>query len=190
MNNRNISSAPDDHRMEELLSRIQPVPSESFQQRMAQAAWRVNQETQSKAMTGNHRLKMGVGLTVLLIAITLAVTPQGRAFAQRIFLFFTVTEDKSFPIPTEQVYSLPPTQTPAPTFILPLEPVEPATPTGTPPAPDASCNLADAQAGYVCQVKAVEAQAGFNAKEFPQDPRGMQFSQAVFDPVAKTIGIE
>ncbi|HSL42251.1 MAG TPA: hypothetical protein VK897_02390 [Anaerolineales bacterium] len=189
MNNRTISSAPDDNKMEELLAKIQPVPSESFQGRMTQAAWLMNQEKENKTPRAKH-LRIAVVFALLLVCIALAASPQGRAFAQRIFLFFTVTEEKSFPIPTEQVYSLPPTETPAPTFILPLEPVEPVTPTQTPPASDVSCDSADVRAGYVCQVKAVEAQAGFNAKEFPQDPKGMQFSQAVFDPAAKTIGME
>lgn len=134
-----------------------------------------------------------VALTMLMIAVFLIVvliTPQGRAFAQRIFLFFTVTEEKSFPIPTEQVYSLPPTETPVPTYILPLEPVEPIAPTQTLQVPDRSCTSPEAQSGYFCQIKAVEVQAGFDAKEIPQDPRGMQFSQAAFNPETKTIDME
>jgi hypothetical protein len=173
--------------MEELFAKIQPVPGESFQQRMTQTAWLVQQEKENRMTARNSRLKIAVGLTILIIAVTFVASPQGRAFAQRIFRFFTVTQDKSFPIPTEQVFSLPPTGTPVPTYILPLAPVGP---TQTLQPPDVDCSSPEAQSEYVCQIKAVEAQAGFNAKELPQDPRGMKFSQAVFDPATKTIGME
>ena len=129
-------------------------------------------------------------LTIIALMMLALITPQGRAFAQRIFLFFSVTEENSFPIPTEQVFSLPLTETPVPTYILLLEPVEPVAPTQTPQAQDGSCTSPEAQSGYFCQIKAVEAQAGFDAKEFPYDPKGMQFSQTAFNSATKTIDME
>lgn len=190
MNKQNLSAIPDENKTEELLSKLQPVPSESFHQQMAHTAWRVDGEKQSRIIMRNNRLKIAVALAMLIVGVTLLATPQGRAFAQRIFLFFTVTEEKSFPIPTEQVFSLPATETPVPTYILPLEPVEPVAPTQTPEAAEGSCTSPEAQSGYFCQIQAVEAQAGFDAKELPLDPRGMKFSQAAFNFETKAIEME
>jgi hypothetical protein len=189
MNKQNRSAIPDESKTEELLSKLQPVPSETFHQQMAQAAWHINAEKQNRRITRNHLLKIAVACAVLLVGITLLATPQGRAFAQRIFLFFIVTEDTSFPIPTEQVYALLPTETPVPAHILPLEPVEPV-PTQTPQAPHKSCTSPEAQPEYFCQIQTVEGQAGFDAKEFPHDPRGLKFLQAAFNPTTKAIDME
>jgi hypothetical protein len=180
---------PDENKTEELLSKIQPVPSEGFHQQMAQSAWRANEQNQGTRIVRNSRLKITVAL-IVLIGITWIVTPQGRAFAQRIFLFFTVTESTSFPIPTEQVYSLPPTETPVPTYILPLETVGTIVPAQAIKTPDESCTAPEAQSGYFCQIQAVEVQAGFDAKEIPHDPRGMKFSQATFHSATQAIIME
>ena len=131
-----------------------------------------------------------VTLVVIVVLTMSLITPQGRAFAQRIFLFFTATNEKSFPIPTEQVFSVPATETPVPTYIVPLEPVDTAIhPTAT-TSPDPSCSSSEAQSTYACQIQAVEAQAGFDAKEFPHDPKGLSFSQAQFNARTREIDME
>ena len=69
----------------------------------------------------------GAVLALITLSIAFAILlaiPQGRAWAQKMFLFFTAIEDKSFPIPTEQVFPIPATVTPVPTYTLPLQPVE------------------------------------------------------------------
>jgi hypothetical protein len=186
MNKQNITAAPDENKMEELLAKMQPVPSEKFHQKMKQATWRVNGGVAVK----NVRLKLTFAIFILAALTVWLVTPQGRAFAQRIFLFFTVTEEKSFPIPTEQVYSIPPTETPVPSYILPLQLVESAEPIEGPQLPDQSCTSPESQFGYFCRIKTVESQAGFDAKEFPYDPKGMKFSKATFNTSLKTIEME
>jgi hypothetical protein len=133
-----------------------------------------------------------IALTALVISALLAlvlVTPQGRALAQRLVQFFTTTEEKSFPLPTEQVLPAPATPTPLPAKILPLEPVEsnPSAPTAV---PDTVCITPASQGTYFCQVKAAEAQAGFNAKEFPNDPKGMKFSTVTYTPSTGEISME
>jgi hypothetical protein len=190
MNNKKISSGPDENQMEELLADIQPVPSKDFHQKMTQAAWRMDGENRSKLITRDNRPKIAVAFAILLVCVLLFSTPGGRAFAQRLFVFFTVTDEKSFPIPTEHVFSVPPTQTPVPTYILPLEPVEPVPSTQTPQPPAGSCTSPEAQSGYFCQIQAVEAQAGFDAKEIPYDPKGMKFLQAAFNPTTKAVDME
>jgi hypothetical protein len=121
---------------------------------------------------------------VLVVLFGLAfLTPQGRAFAQKIFRFFTISEGKSFPIPTEQVFPVPATVTPAPRYSLLLKPVETmAEPTKPTELPERICTSPEAQANYFCQVKAAETQAGFDVMEFPADPKGMKFSKITFDP--------
>lgn len=136
--------------------------------------------------------RMALVILTIIALLTLAfLTPQGRAFAKRLFLFFTVTEEKSFPIPTEQMFSIPPTGTSAPTHVLPLQPVElTVTATATLESPAQACISQESQSGYACQIKTVEAQAGFDARELPQDPKGLKFSQAQFNPKTKEIDME
>jgi hypothetical protein len=189
MDKNNISGIPDENKIEGLLAKIQPVPSERFHQKMEHAAWRVDGEQQ--AILINVRWKIALAIVAIAALTVLFVTPQGHAFAQRIFLFFTVTEEKSFPIPTEQVYSIPSTESPVPSYILPLQPVEASTePAKSPELLDQSCTSPESKSGYFCQIKAVEARAGFDAKEFLYDPRGMKFSAAVFVPVTGEIRTE
>jgi hypothetical protein len=119
-----------------------------------------------------------ITITALVIGILLAlllVTPQGRAFAQRLFQFFTTTEEKSFLLPTEQVMPAPATQTAPAAQLLQLEPAGLAQTTPT-AVPDTDCTSPASQSTYFCQVQAAEAQAGFDAKEFPNNPKGMTFS--------------
>ena len=142
----------------------------------------------------SRRIQRVASATVMIIALMIIalITPQGRAFAQRIiFLFFTVTEEKSFLIPTEQVYSVPGIETPVPTYILPLQPVEAtAALTKASELLDQACTSLEARSVYFCQIKTVEAQAGFDAKELPDDPEGLNFSKATFDSTTKTIDME
>src|SRR5574339_569192 len=101
--------------------------------------------------------------------------------------FFAVAEETSFPIPTEQVYPPPETQTPAPVYVLPLETVDAANMPNTTPTPDASCNTPESETDYFCRVRAVEAQAGFDAKEFLYDPKNLKFSRADYLPESSEI---
>lgn len=128
-------------------------------------------------------------LAVIAMLVLALATPQGRAFAQKMFRFFAITQEKSFPIPTDQVGPVPGTQIMPPALLLPLEPVQ-----VNQPAPaatlDIACSTPASQAGYFCQIKAAEAQAGFDAKEFLFDPKGMKFSTAAFIPETGEIRME
>ena len=67
-------------------------------------------------------------VTVLALALVfsiLLITPQGRAFAQTLFRFFSTAESESFPLPDEELNLYDDTPTPAPTFALSLETVSP-----------------------------------------------------------------
>lgn len=119
---------------------------------------------------------LAIAVVVAILAIGL-ITPGGQAFAQKMVRFFAVAEEKSFPIPTEQVFPAPETPTMAPVSILTLATVGPSNLPETIPTRDAGCGTPESQADYFCRIKAVEAQAGFNAKEFLYDPKNLEFSR-------------
>ena len=145
--------------------------------------------------------------TVLLVlAISLAfavllITPQGRAFAQRLFSFFSPAESESFPLPEEQLSSDVNTPTPAPTFALVLETVsasdkEPIerTPAPLPTSSSAddvlkSCTEVLALLSYSCQIARAEADVKFDAREFPEVPRGYAFVDAQSNPILNSMTI-
>jgi Domain of unknown function (DUF4367) len=128
-------------------------------------------------------------LTTVVVFILLVVlgivfaTPQGRAFAQKVFLFFNTTNDKSFALPTDQLPAFAPPNTPAPepVKLIALEPYQ-VSKQGEPTQPVyTSCISAASQTEYYCQIKAVESKAGFDVKEFPYDPKGTEFSQVTYN---------
>lgn len=96
MDNRNFSSVPDENKMEELLAMIQPVPSDSFQQRMTQASWRVERGSQGAPIKRNVRIRLAAASTILLVAVTAIFARQGRVLAQDILQFFTRAESDTF----------------------------------------------------------------------------------------------
>jgi hypothetical protein len=150
-----------------------------------------NQQGEKMNRVNSRRLsKAGLVISAVSALLVMAlITPQGRAFAQKMIQFFAVSEDKSFPIPTEQVYPAPETPTPAPVHTLPLATVNTPLPKSTPKA-DESCSTPESQADYFCKIKAVEAQAGFNAKEFLYDPKNLKFSRADYFSESKEIIME
>lgn len=128
---------------------------------------------------------------VLIVAFAVLLTTQpGRALAQKMLLFFSITDEKSFVLPTDQVFAVPETPTPAPIYVLPLQPVEDETqPEPTKPI-DLSCNTPASQVEYFCQIKAVETLAGFDVKEFLYDPKGTEFSRVTFTADTNQVKME
>lgn len=133
--------------------------------------------------------------TLVLLAVVftvgvLLVSGAGQSIAQKLFQFFKVTEAASFPLPTDQQFLVPNTPTPAPMVILPLEPatihVQPA---ATQPV-DTTCSTPALQQEYFCQIKAMEAQAGFDLKEFEYDPKGTKFSTVTYDKETGRVSME
>ena len=72
----------DEKKLEEQLNALQPSPSPRFYRRMARAAWTTRAVARRRALTVS-------GLTVLIAAFLLVVTPQGRTWAQELIHFFT-----------------------------------------------------------------------------------------------------
>ena len=138
-------------------------------------------------MTPTRKRLAFAALALVVLLAMVSITPMGRAFAQKMFLFFAVTNEKSFPIPTDQSFPVPATPTPPAAQFLPLSPVQVSQPTAT---SDATCSTPASKAGHFCQVRAAEAQAGFDAREFMYDPKGLKFSIAEFIPETGEIRME
>ncbi|HEX2993607.1 MAG TPA: hypothetical protein VHP14_02220, partial [Anaerolineales bacterium] len=88
MNKQSISAAPDENKIEELLAKIQPVPSEHFYRTMDRANWQIEEEKGVEMTVRNRRVKVAVAMTIVILIAALIATPQGRAFAQNILQFF------------------------------------------------------------------------------------------------------
>ena len=86
MNEQKSPALPDESQIEELLGKIQPVPGEEFRKKMEQAAWRFDAE---KRPAGRIRWKTAAALMVVAALTGLFASPQGRAWAQEVFQFFT-----------------------------------------------------------------------------------------------------
>lgn len=172
--------APDESRMEDLLARIQPVPSEGFQQRMKQAAWRARQEKQVHLK--NLQFKLAFVLLVLAMLATLFITPLGRAWAQEVFQFFGRINALTIEMPESTSKWAQDINSP---YDLPLVPV--FIPTVSPEmAAIPGCESAQKSQSYFCQVALAESKLGFNLKELPVLPEGWKFDFMQYDTNSKT----
>jgi hypothetical protein len=110
-----------------------------------------------------------VMLALSLAFAVLLITPQGRAFAQRLFSFFSAAESESFPLPDEQINLYVDTPTLAPTFVLVLETVS------------------------VSDSEPIEATPDpiptFDAREFLEVPRGYAFVDVQSNPTLHSMTI-
>lgn len=180
MNKRKIPAAPGENKIEELLNKIQPVPSENFHQRMKQAAWRTENPGAQTKSANNRHLRLTLTITVLLLL--LLITPQGRAWAQEFFQFFLRVNSTTIPLPEEAREEM--FVVPEP-YELPLARV--LTPTLSPEMAGLSeCQSAQDVHSYACRVAYAESKLGFNLKEFPAQPEGWEFESLHFDLISKT----
>ncbi|HEX2997723.1 MAG TPA: hypothetical protein VHP14_23070 [Anaerolineales bacterium] len=116
MNKRPIPAAPDENKIEELLTKIQPVPGEHFYQTMDRANWRIEEKKGVEMNARNRRVKVAVAMTIVILIASLIVTPQGRAFAQNILQFFNRAESDQLPPLSWQLTPFPTQTIPAPTL--------------------------------------------------------------------------
>src|ERR687891_371153 len=89
MSKQNIAAVPEEDRMEELLGRIKPVPSERFHQKMKQTTWQIENPDNHHKNRIHRRLRVALPLTVLLLVAGLFIGPRGRAWAQEVLQFFS-----------------------------------------------------------------------------------------------------
>ena len=180
MNKKSTSAIPDENRIEELLAKIQPVPSEQFHQKMKQATWQAgNTEYQVKSLS-HRRVRVAFAMTILLILAGLLSTPYGRAWAQDAFQFFEKVNSTTLPISKKELESHNSFFTNKESYDLPLVPV--VIPTVVPEiASLPGCDTAEKVESYACQIAYAESQLGFELMEFPTKPQGLEFQSVGFD---------
>jgi hypothetical protein len=134
------------------------------------------------------RLKLGKAVAVtaiafVLMAVTIMTLPQGRAWAQQIFKFFTRTEALFFPLSPKQIeganqaqydHEMGVTQT-----------------TAAPPESLMffvdSCDDVEPSENLHCQVGLAEGAVGFTILLPPLDEWGLTFSSLTVDSVTKSV---
>jgi hypothetical protein len=180
MNKHNIPAIPDDNKIEELLAKIQPIPSENFHHKMKQAAWRVG--GRQRVVIKNVHLKISFAIVAIAALAALLITPQGRAWAQEIFQFFTRINSLTAELPESDLKRM---QDINNTYELPLVPV--FIPTVSPEmATLPGCETPQKSQSYGCQVALAESQLGFDLKELPAKPEDWKFEFLHFDAVSKS----
>src|SRR5574342_194805 len=100
MNKRTLSAVPDENKIEELLAKIQPVPSVHFHQKMKQTVWR-NEDGQPVVMK-NFRLKIAFAIITVATLTALLITPQGYAWAQEVLQFFRRINSTTVQLPNNE----------------------------------------------------------------------------------------
>jgi len=184
MNKNSTSAVPDENRIEALLVKIQPKPSEHFHQKMKQATWQT--ENFEHQVRSNYRVRLTLAATVLLLLTVFLLSPQGRAWAQEIFQFFNRINTTSIQLSENDLKRMEVLDEP---FDLPLVPVY--IPNVSPEmAALPGCETAQKSQSYRCQVAYAESQLGFDLKELPEKPQDWEFEFLSFDASAKntTIG--
>lgn len=179
MNKQNIQAPPDENRIEELLGKIQPVPSERFHQQMQEAAWKRDERKSSLKIT---HVKVSAAV-ILVILVALFVTPQGRAWAQEIVQFFlrvnsttillSEEEQKEIIVVTPEGNELP--------LVKVLPPMLPPEMAEIP-----ECQSSGVASSYECQIAYAESKLGLDLKEFPSLPEGWELESLNFDSTSKT----
>jgi hypothetical protein len=178
MNKRSVLAAPDENRIEELLGKIRPTPSESFRQKMNHAAWRA----EGQRVVKNVRLKITFAVVTLVILSALFVTPQGRAWAQEIVKFFTRVNTTTIPLSEEEQEQM---LVPMEQYEMPIARV--LTPTLSPElAGFPECKEVQNAYSYACRIAYAESKLGFDLKEFSVRPEGWEFESLFFNTISKT----
>ena len=183
MNKRSSLVVPDENRIEELLGKIQPVPTERFQEKMRQPAWLTESLESEVRSINNHRVRLGLAMTMLLVMAGFLVTPRGRAWAQEVFHFFSRINSLTVELPEGQAKLL--TEGANDSFDLPLVPVFIPT-VSSEMAVLPGCETPQKSQSYVCQVAWAESKLGFDLKELPENPENWEFESLAFDSASNS----
>ncbi len=169
------SSLPDEGKIEDLLTKVRPVPSERFHQKTEQAAWRT--EEQQPAGRNNLRRNLAFAILTLGALIVFLVSPQGRAWAQEVMRFFRRISSITVQLQDQQLrqidemsdpYDLPLVRV----FIPPVSPEMKAI---------RGCETPQKSQSYHCQVALAEAELGYDLKALPEKPKDWAFQSLSFD---------
>jgi len=126
--------------------------------------------------TKQLRLAIGFSVALMLVILIFTFTPVRETFAQVIQNFFNIKE-------IEQVATYPAekfkTPTIAPTFAATISAIEPTAASVVLPDPTQDPALASCYEdliGSACKIAQAEKRAGFDAKQFPNDPEGLRLA--------------
>jgi hypothetical protein len=188
MNKLSPSAVPDENKIEELLARMQPVPSGNFHKKMERASW-LDERGSKKTMSSYPRLRLAFVIITLLGITILAVTPPGRAWAREVFQFFQKVDFTTIPLSEKEVERYNYVTTTKVSYDLPLVPI--LIPTVIPEiASLPGCDTPEKALSYSCQIAHAEAQLGFELMEFPEEPRNLEFKELWFDKSTKSTIID
>jgi hypothetical protein len=184
MNKQNLPTELDENRVEELLAKIHPKPSDRFFKQIGQASWKVDSEKQEKTNNLRPRWIISATMVVLMIGM-LIVTPPGRAWAQEVFQFFIKVDSKTIPASSRELEQSNYFNNSKESYPLPLVPIFiPTVPTEIASLPD--CDTPEKAQSYVCQIAYAESQLGFELMEFSEQPQDLQFQAIWFDQLTKS----
>lgn len=187
MNKENIRTVPDKNKIEELLGKIQPVPSEQFHQKLKRAAWRIEEGTQP--VIKNYRLKMAFTILILATLIGLFLTPQGRAWAQEVVQFFKRINSTTIQLSDEQSKSMNQLlEEINKQHEVPLVPVY-IPPVSSEMSAIKGCETPQKSQSYYCQVALAESKLGFDLKELPEKPNDWEFEYLYFNTDSRSATI-
>ena len=158
---------PDEKKIEEMLTNSSPRISSRLDHRLSNAPW-------TERAVARRRFASAVSLVALILVLFVAVTPQGRAFAQSFLLLFIRADGDTISVPTPEPMNwvdvtpgMPhPTMTPMPT-LTPL--VAFAEDCGSFPSMD-------------CSVEQIRSKVDFVVKEPADIPPEMYFTGTTGGP--------
>jgi hypothetical protein len=158
-----MKNIPDEKQLEGLLETDPPAPSGRIDSRLAAAPW-------TPRATARRRISTALSFAVLALAVLVAATPQGRAFATGVLHFFTHAGSDTLPAGT-----------PLPVGWVDVTPGVPG-PTRTPMVAFIDCGDYSLVNGPKCSVEQVRARVNFTVEELGTLPAGLQFVGATGGP--------
>ena len=179
MNEQKFPAPPDENRIEELLGKIQPLPSEGFHERMHKAAWKRNESKLSRKIA---RLKVSTAV-ILVILVALFVTPQGRAWTQEVAQFFRRVSSTTVLLSEEEQKEII-VVTPEGNELPLVKALPPTLPTEMAAIPE--CQSSGVASSYECQIAYAETKLSLDLKELPVQPEGWELESLNFDSTSKT----
>lgn len=161
-----MKPAPSESQIETKLKNLPPDISLRLEKRLIFAPWTARGVKRSQTLNLIY-------LTLIMLIAFIGLTPQGRAFAQTIFEFFTTTDRSSFPLSKEELDLMYAPVSPRALSLIEVTPLPPIS---------GNCLKPEDVGTYKCEVQRVEKELNFDIKEFSTIPLGHTFSEISFYP--------
>jgi len=173
------NAIPNEEQIEALLSEVRLEPGAKLERRLRSAPW-------TPQAAARRRGVAVLSIALLALALLMAGTPLGRAWAEQFFHFFPTATSNSFPLSTQEMeMAAVPGQSVQPIFDVKIAPVSPWASRNLiggqamiTPVPLAGCDDPILAYQFACQAANAEALAGFQAKHLPGDTNDWFFKGA------------